>query len=176
MRYLIPIILLGFVLVFLWKGLANNPLQITSPLISKSVPSFAALSLENPRQSLTEKIFFGHLSLLIVWSSWCASCIAEQNFLLSLKKNTALNIVGLNYRDNLSAAKLWLKQYGNPYTNVIFDEKGLLAIDLGVYGVPEIFLIDGKGIIHYKHIGPLSEAVWNREVKRLINQYGKAYA
>jgi cytochrome c biogenesis protein CcmG, thiol:disulfide interchange protein DsbE len=175
MRYLLPLILLLFLLFFLWQGLVRDPMQIPSPLIDKAIPSFVAMPLESSSKKLTEKIFLGHCSLLVVWSSWCMSCQAEQDFLLTLKKNTQLKLIGLDYRDDFDAANLWLKRYGNPYGNVIFDGKGLLGIDLGVYGVPESFLIDSKGIVRYKHIGPLSEAIWDKEVRPLLNRYGKTY-
>lgn len=175
MRYLLPSLLLGFLLFFLWQGLNKNPTQIPSPLINKLVPQFVKPSLENSQKMLTNKLFLNHLSLLVVWSSWCSSCVTEQAFLLNLAKKSQLQIIGLNYRDTLSAGKRWLKQFGNPYSQIIFDEKGLLGIDLGVYGVPESFLIGTKGIIRYKHIGPLSEAIWNNEVKPLLSRCRKVH-
>lgn len=172
-RYLFPLILVLFLLFFLWQGLARDPMQIPSPLINKSIPPFVAVSLENSSKNLTEKIFLGQFSLLVVWSSWCVSCQAEQHFLLTLKKDTPLKLIGLDYRDDFSAANMWLKRYGNPFNNIIFDGKGLLGIDLGVYGVPESFLIDTKGIIRYKHIGPLNKVIWDKEVIPLLKRYGK---
>lgn len=174
-RYLLPIAFFFLLLFFLWRGLNVDPMHIPSPLINKSLPSFVAMRLENSPKKLTEKVFFGHLSLLIVWSSWCVTCREEQEFLLNLKKSSKLRIMGLDYRDDLKVAKLWLKRYGNPFDSVIFDPQGSLGVDLGVYGVPESFLIDEKGVIRYKHIGPLSKAVWNRELRPLLSQYGKDY-
>ncbi|MES2998315.1 MAG: DsbE family thiol:disulfide interchange protein [Pseudomonadota bacterium] len=157
-------ITLGFLLFFLWQGLSKDPLQIPSPLINKPIPKFVAASLGDSKKLFTEKMFFGHVSLLVVWSSWCSHCLAE-HALLKRERNARLQIIGLNYRDNLLSAKNWLSQYGNPYNKVIFDPKGLLGINLGVYGVPESFLLDEKGIIRYKHIGPLNEYSWNAEIR-----------
>lgn len=173
MRYLIPIVLLMALLFFLWQGLAKDPTQLPSPLINKPIPRFIAADLFNAKKNLTEKMFSGHLSLLVVWSSWCTSCLLEHTFLLNLEKNSPLQIIGLNYRDELSAAKHWLTRYGNPYQRVIFDSKGLLGINLGVYGVPESFLIDEAGIIRYKHIGPLTKSSWTSETMPLLNPYKK---
>ena len=171
MRYLLAIFLLISLLFFLWQGLAKDPMQIPSPLINKSTPHFIAVDLFNPKKTLTEKMFSGRWSLLVVWSSWCTSCLLEHAFLLSVEKKSRVQIIGLNYRDNLNAAKHWLKQYGNPYQSIIFDPKGLLGIDLGVYGVPESFLIDEKGVIRYKHIGPLTQSSWTSEIMPWLNQH-----
>jgi cytochrome c biogenesis protein CcmG, thiol:disulfide interchange protein DsbE len=170
MRYLLPIFLLICLLFFLWQGLAKDPAQIPSPLINKPIPRFEAPSLFDEKKKLTEKIFSDHFSLLVVWSSWCSSCLLEHNFLLGLEKKSHLKIIALNYRDNIQAAKQWLKQHGNPYRSVIFDPNGFLGIELGVYGVPESFLIDGKGIIRYKHIGPLTQSSWTAEIMPWLNQ------
>ncbi|MDQ8039916.1 MAG: DsbE family thiol:disulfide interchange protein [Cellulomonas sp.] len=167
------LITLVLLLFFLWQGLMKDPMQIPSPLIDKAIPKFVAMSLEQKRP-LTEKIFLGHSSLLVVWSSWCKSCLAENAFLLHLKKNISIQIIGLNYRDKLNAAKLWLNHYGNPYKEIIVDPKGSLGIDLGVYGVPESFLIDANGIIRYKHIGPLTSSNWISKIMPFIEkQYKK---
>jgi len=132
------------------------------------MPAFALASVEGSNNLFTEKIFWNHLSLLVVWSSWCGSCVTENAFLLSIKNNSGLQIIGLNYKDSLLSAKHWLNQYGNPYHEIIFDPKGLLSINLGVYGVPESFLLDEKGIIRYKHIGPLNASIWNTEIKPFL--------
>lgn len=168
MRSIIPLLILLIVVFFLWHGLSNDPNQLPSPLINKPISAFVGANLFKDGAVLDKKIFLGHWSLLVVWSSWCITCAEEQRFLLTLKKNTALSIYGLNYRDDLSRAKQWLKKQGNPYQHIIFDPKGLLAIDLGVYGVPESYLIDPQGIIRYKLIGPLNKTIWANKIAMLI--------
>jgi cytochrome c biogenesis protein CcmG, thiol:disulfide interchange protein DsbE len=168
MRYFLPIILLGGLLFVFWNGLTRSPLPIVSPLIMKPIPHFAAMDLSNPQKMLTEKIFSQHISLLVVWSSWCDSCLEENAFLMHLKNNNNFKLVGLNYRDKWKSAMRWLEHYGNPYHETIFDPNGLLGIHLGVYGVPETFLIDKSGIILYKHIGPLTEDIWKAELEPLL--------
>jgi cytochrome c biogenesis protein CcmG, thiol:disulfide interchange protein DsbE len=169
MRYLFPTLLFSLLLFFLWQSLQQNPGQIPSPLINKPLPHFVATSLADRKKTFTEKLFTKHLSLLVVWSSWCIECREEQIFLLNLKKKQQIPIFGLNYRDKATAAKQWLKQYGNPFNEIIFDPHGLLGINLGVYGVPESFLLDAKGIIRYKHIGPLTEWIWLTQIQALLH-------
>jgi len=164
-RYFFPMMLLVLLLFFLWQGLQRDPLQLPSPLLNKPMPTFTLASVENSKKRLTANMFFGHVSLLVVWSSWCVNCLAEHAFLLNARKDSRLQIIGLNYRDRLLSARHWLSQYGNPYYKVIFDPKGLLGMNLGVSGVPESFLLDEKGIIRYKQIGPLNEFIWNTEIE-----------
>lgn len=174
MRYIIPLAILVILVFFLAKGLEQDPYQIPSPLINKPIPDFVASDLITKHQHLTKKIFLNrHWSLLVIWSSWCKTCAAEQAFLLTLKPNARLRIYGLNYRDDLTRAKDYLKRQGNPFHQIIFDPSGLLAIDLGVYGVPENFLIDPEGIIRYKYIGSLSQAIWDKEFIVRMNTHMK---
>lgn len=171
MRYLIPPIIFGILVFFLWQGLVKDPYQLPSPLINKPIANFIATDLLADQGPLSKKLFLGHWSLLVVWASWCVTCGEEQAFLLSIEKNTRLAIYGLNYRDDSKLAKDWLKRYGNPYQKIIFDPQGLLAIDLGVYGIPESFLIDPQGIIRYKQVGPLSKEGWNKTLTELGIHY-----
>lgn len=170
MRYFLPMIMFGLLLFFLWCSLIHPPWLLPSPLINKTLPHFSTSSLKNTRKTLTETLFYNHVSLLVVWSSWCTQCLEEHIFLTHVKKPQRLQIIGLNYRDQLASAKRWLRQYGNPYHDIIFDPQGSLGIDLGVYGVPESFLIDEKGVIRYKHIGPLTKSVWTTEIQPLVTR------
>lgn len=173
MRCVIPLIILFIVVFFLWQGLEKDPNLLPSPLINQTIPEFSAHDLLKNHTLLRKKIFLQHWTLLVVWSSWCVTCSEEQAFLLSLRKHHSVTIYGLNYRDELNQAKQWLKQQGNPFQKIIFDPKGLLAIDLGVYGVPESYLIDPQGIIRYKQIGPLTETIWTQNMATLIKQANK---
>jgi cytochrome c biogenesis protein CcmG, thiol:disulfide interchange protein DsbE len=170
MRCIIPLIILLIVVFFLWRGLEKDPNLLPSPLINQPVPEFSANDLLKNHSLLRKKIFLQHWTLLVVWSSWCLTCTEEQFFLLSLRKRHAVSIYGLNYRDDLKPAQQWLRQQGNPFQKIIFDPRGLFAIDLGVYGVPESYLIDPQGIIRYKHVGPLSESIWTKQMVTFIHQ------
>jgi cytochrome c biogenesis protein CcmG, thiol:disulfide interchange protein DsbE len=173
MRYIFPLITLFIIVYFLWQGLAKDPSLLPSPLINQAVPEFSANDLLKKSTRLRKKIFLQHWTLLVVWSSWCVTCSKEQSFLLSLQKHHIITIYGLNYRDDLRHAQLWLRQQGNPFQKIIFDPQGMLAIDLGVYGVPESYLIDPQGIIRYKQIGLLTANVWTQQMAILINQSNK---
>lgn len=170
MRYIIPLIILLIIVFFFWQGLAKDPNLLPSPLINQGAPEFSAIDLLKNNSTLTKKIFLSHWTLLVVWSSWCLTCTEEQSFLLNLKKKHKVAIFGLNYRDELKLAQQWLRQQGNPYQKIIFDPRGQIAVDLGVYGVPESYLIDPQGIIRYKHVGLLTESIWIKQMLTLINK------
>jgi cytochrome c biogenesis protein CcmG/thiol:disulfide interchange protein DsbE len=99
--------------------------------------------------------------LVNVWATWCPTCKAEHAFLNELAKE-GVKIVGINYKDDDFKARQWLQAYGNPYLFNIADPDGKLGLELGVYGAPETFLVDSKGIIRAKHIGDLNPAVWDK--------------
>lgn len=168
MRYILPLIVLLIIVFFLWQGLAKDPNLLPSPLINQPIPKFSANDLLKKSIILRKKIFLKRWTLLVVWSSWCLTCTEEQSFLLHLRENHGITIYGLNYRDDLQRARRWLRQQGNPFQKIIFDPDGMLAIDLGVYGVPESYLIDPQGFIRYKHVGPLTASVWTQQMARLI--------
>lgn len=168
-RFLLPLIIFLVVIIILWRGLSLHPNQVPSPLIDKPAPAFSLTQLSS-KSLTTNKDFIGHITLLNVWASWCHACAQEHAFLLELAKNEYLSLYGLNYKDNPINAKKWLEQYGNPYRTVALDLAGQVAIDLGVYGAPETFLIDKKGIIRYKQIGPITPQVWNTNLKPMVDK------
>lgn len=174
MRYFIPLLLFLGIILFLWKGLRHNPHELPSALLNKPVTVFSYPSLTHKDQNFTEKQFIGHMSLLNVWATWCATCRVEHSVLMDIARSGKVVIYGLNYKDDPKAARNWLEEYGDPYQDVISDEKGKLAIDFGVYGAPETFLIDSHGIIRYKYVGAISIDVWQNkiepEVRKWMNQ------
>jgi cytochrome c biogenesis protein CcmG/thiol:disulfide interchange protein DsbE len=113
-------------------------------------------ALKKPKQTLTRADFKGHVSLLNVWATWCFACREEHQTLLKFAKRGVVPIYGLDYKDKRNAALAWLKQAGDPYRAIAFDRTGNVAMNWGVYGAPETFLVDANGIIRYKHIGPLT--------------------
>ncbi len=142
--------------VFLALGLSLKPSEIPSPFINKLAPVFSAPKLDSPEQKLTPADLKGKVWLFNVWASWCVSCRAEHPVLNQLAGQRAAVIVGLNYKDEPNDAKNWLDTLGNPYNVSIMDQDGRIGIDYGVYGVPETFVIDKKGLIRYKHTGPVT--------------------
>lgn len=153
---------------FLWKGLYLNPKALPSALIDKPVPPFELPWLEKPGQTLTQEALKGKVSLLNVWATWCPSCRTEHPFLMELAHRRKIPIYGVDYKDETTAANRWLSELGNPYVANIIDEKGSLGLDLGVYGAPETFIVDKKGIVRYRHAGPLTDAIWKRDLLPLF--------
>jgi cytochrome c biogenesis protein CcmG, thiol:disulfide interchange protein DsbE len=169
-RFMLPLILFILVGLILWKSLALHPERIPSPLVNKVAPRFELPVLAGEKLKTTNQDFLGHVTLLNVWATWCVSCANEHDFLLQLANEKNITLYGLNYKDNVLAAKKWLQEKGNPYRLVAIDEDGAAAIDWGVYGTPETFVIDKKGIIRYKQIGPLTPEVWEQNIKPLVAQ------
>jgi cytochrome c biogenesis protein CcmG/thiol:disulfide interchange protein DsbE len=151
----IPVVSFLIIFVFLFYGLYKDPTEIPSPLIGKKVPSFELRDLEK-RKIFQSNDFMGENYLLNVWASWCAACLDEHDLLLEIKNNNLIKIVGLNYKDTNKNAQEWLAKLGNPYEVVLDDNNGNVAIEFGVYGAPETFLISESGIILHKHIGPIN--------------------
>jgi cytochrome c biogenesis protein CcmG/thiol:disulfide interchange protein DsbE len=155
-RYLLPVLLFAVLVVFLASGLYRDPSLVPSPLIDKPAPMFTLPRLEEPDRTFSTEELQGKVSLFNVWATWCAGCYEEHPVLVALAESRAVPIYGLNLKDQREAALNWLEQYGDPYTAVAFDQAGSVAIDWGVYGAPETFVVDQNGIIRYKHIGPLT--------------------
>lgn len=164
-RYLPLLVFLIFVLVVLIQLQRNaqgeDPKALESALIGKPVPVMQMQDLWQDKtypQSLFQQ---GQPLLLNVWATWCPTCYAEHQYLNQLAEQ-GVPIIGFNYKDKTEKAIKWLKDLGNPYKVVIKDETGALGLDLGVYGAPETFIIDGNGIIHYRYAGDVNEKVWQQ--------------
>ena len=140
-------------------GLKRDPREVPSPLVGKPAPAFALPQLYEPAKTFSNRDMAGKVWLLNVWASWCVACREEHPVLVELAKAKTLPIYGLNYKDDRKDGIPWLKQMGDPYVLSIHDIDGKLGIDYGVYGVPESFLIDKKGLIRYKRIGPVTHEV-----------------
>lgn len=167
------VVLLGLAFFgILYLGLYRNPTRIPSPLIGKAVPHFQLPRLGKPQQWITQDTIKGKVTLLNVWATWCVACAEEHPFLMEKAQVRGVRLVSLDYKDDPKAARQWLKNHGNPYDWVMVDRTGRVALEWGVYGTPESFLVDKKGIIRYKHVGPLTAAVWQHEVEPLLRELG----
>lgn len=161
----------------LWQLVRNaqgdDPTRLESALIGKPVPVFRLESLDSVGKIYDQRVLTNGKPLLLnVWATWCPTCRAEHQYLNTLAVQ-GVRVVGLNYKDNRQKAINWLNDLGNPYTLSLYDGNGMLGLDLGVYGAPETFLIDGNGIIRYRHAGDLNAQVWARELKPLWDHYSK---
>jgi len=154
LKRFMPLIIFAVLIVLLAIGLTLNPRLVPSPLIGKPAPEFE-LPLLLKQGSFSNKDLIGHVTLVNVWASWCFACRQEHEVVKSLSRK-GVRIIGLNYKDEPDDAKNWLVRLGNPYQFIAADYSGRIAIDWGVYGAPETFLIDKSGIIRHKVIGPLS--------------------
>ena len=178
---LIPLIIfLAIAAALLWQLARNaegdDPTHLDSALLGKPVPKFRLESLDNPGQFYQADVLTqGKPVLLNVWATWCPTCRAEHQYLNQLSAQ-GIRVVGMNYKDDRQKAISWLKELGNPYALSLFDGDGMLGLDLGVYGAPETFLIDGNGIIRYRHAGDLNPRVWEEEIKPLWEKYSKEAA
>lgn len=170
LKYLLPVILFFVLCGFLFIGLYKDPSEVPSPLIGKLVPEFSLPKLYDDSVQFSNKEFIGKVSILNVWATWCFACKQEHPALLELAKRNVAPIYGLNYKDDAAKAKLYLRDFGNPFVANAFDEAGRVAIDWGVYGAPETFIIDRKGVIRYKHIGPLTLNDLDKKIQPLILQ------
>ena len=168
-RYLTPLVLFLALAALLYKGLALNPREVPSPLIGKPAPEFSLPELKDTSRQLSHSDFLGKVSLLNVWATWCVSCRAEHPLLMQLARQ-GVTIYGLDYKDNREDAKRWLQRFGDPYVANAFDADGRVGIDWGVYGTPETFVIDQRGIIRHKHIGPLTQEAIQGEILPLIKK------
>ena len=169
-KFLIPLLLFLLISGFLAVGLVLDPKEVPSPLIGKPAPALSLPALGDPGRIVTTEEFRGKTWMLNVWATWCVSCRAEHRVLMDLAKHSDTPIVGLAYKDDADDVKRWLQQLGNPYVVTAFDEKGRTAIDWGVYGTPETYVIDKAGIIRFKQIGPINAEVLQEKILPLIKQ------
>ena len=139
-----------------------------SPLIDKPAPAFALPLLKQPTQTLSKTDMLGKPYLLNVFASWCFACGEEHPTLMAYRDKFGVPLIGYDYKDAPKDAKAWLTRHGDPYHEVITDQSGVTALDFGIYGAPETYLIDAKGIIRYKHIGPLTPEVIAKELEPRI--------
>lgn len=168
-RFLLPAALfvaLGAVFALTLTRIGRGELdvrQIESPLIGKPAPAFELPALDDPARTISSAKLSGRPYLLNVWATWCVPCRQEHGALLAIASDGAVPIVGLNWKDDRGAAQDWLARLGNPYSDVMFDPEGRVAIDFGVYGAPETFLVSAQGVIVEKHIGVIDERVWREK-------------
>ena len=168
-NFLLTVLILFFFVVFtvFYKGLQNPNIYTPAKNLKKTIPSFSVYKFDNDTIINSEQIFNGEsFYLMNIWASWCVPCREEHPYLMQLKTQDNLIIVGLNYKDKKSSAKNFLKKLNNPYDILLSDQDGTVSIEWGAYGVPETFLIRKNKIIK-KIIGPMDSKSF-LEIKRII--------
>jgi cytochrome c biogenesis protein CcmG, thiol:disulfide interchange protein DsbE len=160
---LLPVLIfMGLVLVF-WRGLSENPAELPSVLIGKPVPEFTlpAITGSNIPSFTAGDLKSGQVSIVNIWASWCGPCRLEHPLLVELSKRTDIKLYSIDNKDSAENARRFLGTLGQPFAAIGADLNGRTTIDWGSYGVPETFIVDGKGIIRFKWIGPLSPEILN---------------
>ena len=170
-RYFLPIALFVGTVAILYSGLWNNPEELPSAMIGKHVPDFDLApipGLEGKTPGLTSAELKGRPVLVNFFASWCIPCKAEHPLLLRLKESGVAPIYGINYKDKPEDALHWLNELGNPYNAIGDDREGRVAIDWGVYGVPETYVVDASGKILYRYAGPLTSSDLEKTILPLL--------
>lgn len=157
---LLPVIVFFIIAISLWLALSRDPKFIPSVMIGKSAPEFSLPPIENLNTPGLSKADLkkGKVSVVNIWASWCVPCREEQPLLMALSRRQDIQLVGIDNKDASADARGFLVTYGNPFSAVGSDLNGRATIDWGTYGVPETFIVDGKGIIRFKVIGGLGPA------------------
>lgn len=158
-------IFVAMALLFAFALRSGDPSKLPSALLGKPAPVIELAALDELVEGgkpvpgfKTADLAQGKVSVVNFWASWCVPCVQEHPMLIELKRRTGVDVYGVNHKDQATAARRFLGRYGNPFSAVGVDGTGRAAIEWGVYGMPETFVVDGAGRIAYKHVGPISEA------------------
>jgi cytochrome c biogenesis protein CcmG/thiol:disulfide interchange protein DsbE len=164
-KFLLPFA--AFVALAVLFAFGLNPKRdihaLPSPLIGKPAPEFALTDVLDANRIVSNSTLKGQVYVLNVWATWCVPCREEHQALLAISQTHLVPLIGLNWKDDRDRSKLWLQQLGNPYQAVGFDGDGRVAIDWGVYGAPETYLVGKDGQVLFKYISPITQQVWNEE-------------
>ena len=169
--FIIPSILFLFVLLtfFYLLIIERNPSELPSNLLNKNIPEFETESLLKNARFISSKEFGKEIILVNFFATWCKPCRDEHVYIKRFSYEKEIRVIGINYKDNPEKAVQWLKKLGNPYSDIAVDKNGRIAINWGVYGIPETFVISSKGIIKYRHIGPVTKKIY-KKINLLINE------
>lgn len=170
LRFAVPLGIFFALVILLGVGLTLNPREVPSPLINKPAPLFEVPQLHEPDKTFSPKQMLGKVWMFNVWASWCVSCREEHPVLMDLARQNVVPIYGLDYKDQRSEGIRWLNQFGNPYVLSAYDAAGKVGIDYGVYGVPESYIIDKRGVIRYKHIGIVTPDIVRNKIIPLVKE------
>ncbi len=168
----IPLVIFAILVLIFKSSLNKDPRKLETKLIGNQVPVFELASVNSPETVLTNADLPKEIFLLNVWGTWCVSCYAEHPYLMKFSKEYPIKWVGMNYKDTHQDAINYLAKYGDPFIYSIADTTGQLGIDLGVYGAPETFIVDAKGVIRDRHVGVIDDRVWNKVIVPKLESIG----
>jgi cytochrome c biogenesis protein CcmG/thiol:disulfide interchange protein DsbE len=168
LKLFIPVLVFFALAIMLWRGLYLDPRTLPSVLIDKPLPDFELRTVELGDTLVSKADLPNEPFVLNVWGSYCLPCLQENPILMAAKEQNIVPIVGVNYKDRLNMAQMWLEDNGSPFEFSVVDQDGRLGINLGVYGAPETFVVDGHGVIRYKHIGVIDYRIWEDEIMPAI--------
>ena len=168
---IIPSILFVLILstFFYLLIIERNPLELPSNLLDKNVPNFEAESLLKNENFVSSKEFGNEIILVNFFATWCGPCRDEHVYIKRFTNEKGIRVIGINYKDSSGNAIEWLKNLGNPYSDVPVDKNGRIAIEWGVYGIPETFIVNSKGIIKYRHVGAITKKIY-KKINLLIKE------
>ena len=167
---IIPLAVFLVLIVVLFTFLSGRDDQLESVMIDNSFPEFSLTTLSDGSELKSKKDMNKLPALLNVWATWCIACRVEHPFLMKLKEDSTIKIYGLNYKDDRKKALDLLERDGNPFEFSLYDFEGRLAIDLGVYGAPETFFIDKRGVVRERHVGVVDEIVWKEKFAKYLDE------
>ncbi|WP_444916639.1 DsbE family thiol:disulfide interchange protein [Microbulbifer sp. JMSA003] len=169
LKLFLPLVIFVVLALLFWRGLYLNPQEMPSALLNKPVPEFSLQKVADNSQIVEKKDLPNGSHLMNVWATWCVACRVEHPYLNALAEQ-GVPIVGVNLKDEDEAAIKWLEKFHNPYLYSLADRDGRLALDLGVFGAPETFLVDSEGTIRCKHVGVVDNKVWQTKLQPLYEK------
>lgn len=165
-----PLSLFLVLTIYFVVGLRRDPSSIPSVLIDRALPAFDLAAIEGHEKGFAAHDLDGKVAMINIFASWCISCMVEHPVLMELSAKEAVLLTGIDWKDKPGDGARWLQRNGNPYALIGDDASGRTAIDLGVTGAPETFIVDKKGRIRYKQVGPITPQVWREKLKPMIEQ------
>ncbi|MDC1436609.1 DsbE family thiol:disulfide interchange protein [Gammaproteobacteria bacterium] len=172
--FIIPGLLFISMLGLLLFGLGRDPNMVPSALVNRPLPEFSLPGLElDAAESIaliTPEDLTGGISIINFWATWCPPCHIEHPYLVEIsEREQGLSFIGVNYKDDLNEARLFLEEKGSPFKKIIVDLDGSLGIDFGVAGAPETFIVDSFGMIRYRHVGVINHQIWEETFEPVIS-------
>jgi cytochrome c biogenesis protein CcmG/thiol:disulfide interchange protein DsbE len=169
--YLLPVLFFAVLAFYFWRGLAHDPALLPSALIDKPAPDFSLPGLDG-KPGLGKSDLAGRVVLVNFFASWCVPCRVEHPLLMRLSEEGKIALYGIDYKDQPEDASRLLAQLGDPYRRIGVDRAGRTAIDFGVYGVPETYVVDQSGRIRYRQVGPITADDLEGKIMPLLKELG----